>query len=110
MEREEEASLNSTAAVAVAAAKVATDECPPDARTKSADDCQVVEEFTIYPASHFVTSQDEKSRILAAIRSELQERVEELEESGLFLEAERLTQRTEADLMQIETVGYCRGV
>jgi hypothetical protein len=108
--REQEASLNSTAAVAVAAAKVATDERPHDVQSKTADDCQIVEEFTIYPASHFVTSQDEKSRILAAIRSELQERVEELEESGLFLEAERLTQRTEADLMQIETVGYCRGV
>jgi excinuclease ABC subunit B len=101
-------SLNTTAAVAVAAAKVATDEQSP--LTGTADDCQMIEEVTIYPASHFVTSQDEKMRILSAIRSELQDRVEELEDSGLFLEAERLTQRTEADLMQIETVGYCRGV
>jgi excinuclease UvrABC helicase subunit UvrB len=106
--REQDVSLNTTAAVAVAAAKVATDEQSP--LTGNADDCQMIEEVTIYPASHFVTSQDEKMRILSAIRSELQDRVEELEDSGLFLEAERLTQRTEADLMQIETVGYCRGV
>lgn len=108
--REQDVSLNTTAAVAVAAAKVATDEQPFEVHTGNNDDCQMIEEVTIYPASHFVTSQDEKTRILTAIRSELQERVEELEDSGLFLEAERLTQRTEADLMQIETVGYCRGV
>ncbi len=106
--REQDVSLNTTAAVAVAAAKVATDD--QSLQTGNDEDCQVIEEVTIYPASHFVTSQDEKTRILSAIRSELQERVEELEDSGLFLEAERLTQRTEADLMQIETVGYCRGV
>ena len=98
--------MNSTAAVAVAAAKIATDDHP----TQLSEADQVIDEITIYPASHFVTSQDEKSRILSAIRAELQQRVEELEDEGMFLEAERLTQRTEADLLQIESVGYCRGV
>ena len=102
----EETSMNSTAAVAVAAAKIATDHH----RTQPSEVDQVIDEITIYPASHFVTSQDEKSRILTAIRAELQQRVEELEDEGMFLEAERLTQRTEADLLQIESVGYCRGV
>jgi len=108
-------SLNSTASVAVAAAKAATDDTPPptlqDADGNPAKTLnEGAEEITIYPASHFVTSQDEKSRILEAIRSELGERVAELEDDGLMLEAERLAQRTESDLLQIETVGYCRGV
>ncbi|KAJ1480313.1 ultra-violet resistance protein B-domain-containing protein [Baffinella frigidus] len=40
------------------------------------------------------------ARVLAEILEELASRVGELEEEGLFLEAQRLTQRTEADLMQ----------
>ena len=107
--RVKEESLNSssasTAAVAVAAAKVATDQALGDE-----GEGERVDELTVYPASHFVTSQDEKVRILAAIREELRHRVVELEDAGLLLEADRLTQRTEADLLQIETVGYCRGV
>jgi hypothetical protein len=49
-------------------------------------------------------------QVMRDIREELSKRVEELEDQGLFMESERLTQRTEADLMQIESVGFCRGI
>lgn len=55
-------------------------------------------------------AESEKRRIVRDIRAELRARVRELEEGEMLLEAQRLMQRTETDLSQIEKVGYCRGV
>jgi hypothetical protein len=71
---------------------------------------RALDEVTIYPASHFVTSEEQRTRVLADIRAELRARVRDLEDTGRVLEAERLLQRTTADLVAIETAGYCRGV
>ncbi len=64
----------------------------------------------IYPAKHFVTPQDKLQAAMRDIRSELQERLDELRAQGKVLEAQRLESRTRYDLEMLEEVGYCSGV
>lgn len=64
----------------------------------------------IYPASHYVTSMETRKRAIAAIREELQERLQVLRAENKLLEAQRLEQRTNYDLEMIEEVGYCSGI
>ncbi len=64
----------------------------------------------IYPAKHFVTSQDKLTAALADIRVELQERLDELRRQGKVLEAARLESRTNYDMEMLQEVGYCTGV
>lgn len=64
----------------------------------------------IYPAKHFVTSAEKLQIALGKIRTELDERLAELEEQGKILEAARLKQRTLYDLEMLEEAGYCSGV
>jgi excinuclease ABC subunit B len=64
----------------------------------------------IPPASHHVFDPDLKDAVVAEIRSEMVSRVTELESANKLLEAQRLTQRTTADLEEIEVTGFCRGI
>jgi excinuclease ABC subunit B len=64
----------------------------------------------IYPASHYVTSMETRKRAIAAIREELQDRLQVLRAENKLLEAQRLEQRTNYDLEMIEEVGYCSGI
>ncbi len=64
----------------------------------------------IYPAKHFVTSQDKLTAALADIRVELHERLDELRRQGKVLEAARLESRTNYDMEMLQEVGYCTGV
>ena len=64
----------------------------------------------IYPAKHFVTSAEKLQSAIRDIRTELDERLKELEEDGKLLEAARLKQRTLYDLEMLEEAGYCNGV
>lgn len=68
------------------------------------------EEFTIFPASHFVTPEDKIERALKNIRQELQERLAELKAQDKLVEAQRLEQRTSYDLEMLEQMGYCSGI
>jgi excinuclease ABC subunit B len=64
----------------------------------------------IFPAKHFVTS-DERLRVaIRAIEEELEERVRELDAQSKLLEAARLKQRTHFDLEMLQEVGFCHGV
>lgn len=69
-----------------------------------------VERFTVYPASHYISTEDRMKKALLSIRLELEERVKELKEQGKHLEAQRLWQRTVFDLEMIQEVGYCKGI
>lgn len=69
-----------------------------------------VDSITIFPAKHFITSDDAANRALKTIRDELDERLEELRSMGKELEAQRLEQRTNYDLEMIQEVGYCSGI
>lgn len=71
---------------------------------------QNLEEVAIYPATHYITSEEKMKLALAAIEAELEERLAELRKEGLLLEAQRLEQRTRFDLEMMAEVGYCQGI
>ncbi|MCL5735859.1 MAG: excinuclease ABC subunit UvrB [Actinobacteria bacterium] len=64
----------------------------------------------IYPATHFVTSENAIERSLGEIAAELEVRVAELEAQGKQLEAFRLRQRTQYDMEMLRELGYCNGI
>ncbi len=66
--------------------------------------------LALYPAKHFVTSQPNLRRAMAAISTELDERLIELRSQNKLLEAQRLEQRTRFDLEMLREVGFCTGV
>ncbi|CAM9187040.1 unnamed protein product, partial [Hapterophycus canaliculatus] len=69
-----------------------------------------VEAHVIYPAKHHVVGRGELDQITSKIAEEMEERCLELGREGKVLEAERLRQRTENDLMLLGAVGTCKGV
>ncbi|MBI4227000.1 MAG: excinuclease ABC subunit UvrB [Candidatus Omnitrophica bacterium] len=71
---------------------------------------QSLERFALYPAKHFVTTEDRIQRALGGIEQELAERLKELKAQNQLLEAQRLEQRTRFDLEMLKEVGYCHGV
>ncbi len=68
------------------------------------------DDIEIYPAKHFVTSDEKMELALADIDVELQERVTELEAEGKLLEMQRLESRTRYDVEMMRETGYCAGV
>lgn len=68
------------------------------------------DEFTIYPASHFVTTKESLEKAINQIRDELVQRIKVLEKEDKYLEAKRLEQRTLFDLEMMQEVGYCAGI
>jgi excinuclease ABC subunit B len=67
-------------------------------------------ELWVYPASHYVTSQERMLRALAGIETELQDQLGELESRGKLLEAQRLRMRTSYDMEMMREVGFCSGI
>ncbi|HKV57545.1 MAG TPA: excinuclease ABC subunit UvrB [Ktedonobacteraceae bacterium] len=64
----------------------------------------------IYPAKHWVTTQERLNKSIELIESELEERLAELEAEGKLLEAARLRQRTNFDIEMLRETGFCSGV
>jgi excinuclease ABC subunit B len=69
-----------------------------------------INKIDIYPAKHFVTSQDKLMKAIESIEKELEERIKKLKDEGKLLEAARLEQRTNYDLEMLREAGYCNGV
>ncbi len=69
-----------------------------------------IEKTVIYPASHYVSAQDNLKRAMSDIRDELQERLQCFQGQNKLVEAQRLEQRTQLDLEMLEELGYCNGV
>jgi excinuclease ABC subunit B len=67
-------------------------------------------EVNIYPAKHFITSDEKLAAAIIDIEQELQDRVAELQTEGKIVEAQRLQQRTRYDLEMLQETGYCAGV
>ena len=67
-------------------------------------------EFTVFPASHYVTPADKLRLAMADIEAELEERTKWFEEHGRLLEAQRLRQRTNFDLEMLRETGTCAGI
>ncbi|MCF7808905.1 MAG: excinuclease ABC subunit UvrB [Candidatus Marinimicrobia bacterium] len=64
----------------------------------------------IYPARHFVTSDESIHRALDSIDAELQEQVQRFRKNEQLLEAQRIEQRTHFDMEMLREVGYCSGI
>lgn len=64
----------------------------------------------IFPASHYVTSQEKMNKAIKSIEQELEERVKELKSEDKLLEAQRLMQRTNYDLEMMMEMGFCSGI
>jgi excinuclease ABC subunit B len=64
----------------------------------------------VYPAKHWVTTQDRLNRAIVGIEEELGGRLRELEAEGKLLEAARLRQRTNFDLEMLRETGICSGI
>ncbi|WP_136706889.1 excinuclease ABC subunit UvrB [Agromyces sp. H66] len=64
----------------------------------------------VFPGSHYVASTDVMQRAIGTIRTELEERLAELEREGKLLEAQRLRMRTTFDLEMMEQIGFCSGI
>lgn len=69
-----------------------------------------LEEASIYPARHFVTSQENLERAIKTIEEELIGRLTDLRAMGKYLEAQRIEQRTRFDIEMMREVGYCSGI
>ena len=66
--------------------------------------------ISIFPASHFVTSEAKLMRAVKTIKEELKQRLEYFKENNKLLEYQRLEQRTNYDLEMLQETGFCTGV
>lgn len=64
----------------------------------------------IFPAKHFISSDEQSERAVKTIQAELTDRLKELEKAGKLLEAERLKRRVKYDLSMIREIGYTNGI
>ena len=69
-----------------------------------------LERVVIYPASHYVTPQDQIQRAIFDIRQELGGHLQDLLDQKKLVEAQRLEERTRYDLEMLEETGRCRGI
>ena len=70
----------------------------------------VLKHAGIYPASHYIVSNDKMKQALAEIERELNERLEYYRENGKLLEAQRIEQRTRYDMEMLQEIGFCTGI
>ena len=69
-----------------------------------------LERLVLFPASHYVTSDEHMKRAIDGIEVELAERLAWFEEHGKLLEAQRLRMRTTYDLEMLREIGVCSGI
>ncbi|MDO8602572.1 MAG: excinuclease ABC subunit UvrB [Candidatus Omnitrophota bacterium] len=69
-----------------------------------------IEKIAVYPAKHFVITQDRINLAIQSIEAELGERLKELRSQNKLLEAQRLESRTHYDIEMLQEVGFCNGI
>ena len=69
-----------------------------------------LEEVTIFANSHYVTPKPSLKNAIDQIRFELEDRIKYFEKKKLFIEAQRIEQRTKFDLEMIAATGSCSGI
>ncbi|MBI5240808.1 MAG: excinuclease ABC subunit UvrB [Elusimicrobia bacterium] len=74
------------------------------------DKLKSLEREWVYPAKHFITPGDQLETALAAIQSELKERLDYFKGKNKLLEAQRLEQRTRYDMEMLAQMGFCHGI
>ena len=68
------------------------------------------ESISLFPATHFMTNEEQMRRALKAISQEMKLQVKKFEGEGKLLEAERIKQRTTFDMEMMGEVGYTSGI
>ena len=71
---------------------------------------QTYARLPIYPASHYVMSDETRNKAIVSILEELDWWVKGLHDNGKILEAQRLSQRVQFDIEMMRSIGYCHGV
>ena len=66
--------------------------------------------MSLFPASHFVTSDEKMQEAIRRIEKELQERLQVLKDNNKLIEEQRLRERTNYDLEMLKETGFCNGV
>ncbi|HVX17866.1 MAG TPA: excinuclease ABC subunit UvrB [Acidimicrobiales bacterium] len=69
-----------------------------------------LEELIVFPATHYVASEERMQKAIVRIEDELQRQLAKFEAEGKLLEAQRLRMRTQYDLEMMQEVGYCNGI
>lgn len=69
-----------------------------------------VESVSIYPGSHYVSTEEKTKEAVEAIRDELRERIQYYKSEMMHLEAERIEQRTQYDIELMLEMGFCPGI
>ncbi len=70
----------------------------------------VLSHVAIYPATHYITTDDKMETAIAEIERELKERVAYFNSNNYLLEAQRIEQRTKYDIEMLREIGFCNGI
>ena len=65
---------------------------------------------SVFPATHYATTDDKREKALSEIENELEERIEYFKSQNKLIEAQRIEERTRYDMEMIRELGYCSGV
>lgn len=76
----------------------------------SAEILSSLEQAAVYPAKHFIISQDNIDRSIGSIKQELEEQLAYLRKRNKLLEAQRLESRTKYDIEMLKEIGCCHGI
>lgn len=69
-----------------------------------------IRHVAIFPASHYIVSNEKKAEGLRRIRMEMDAQVDRFRAEGKLIEAQRIAQRTNYDVEMLQEVGTCKGV
>ena len=69
-----------------------------------------LQHISIYPATHYATSPQQREENLCRIEEDLQQQIEKFNAEGKPLEAERIAQRTRYDIEMLREIGFCSGI
>ena len=69
-----------------------------------------VDSYPIYPANHFITSEDKLEKAIKTIEVELNERIRYFNKNNMLVEAQRIEQRTKFDIEMLKEIGFCSGI
>ena len=70
----------------------------------------VLEHISIFPASHYVVSQDKIQEACKNIEIELEDRIRYFKGEDKLLEAQRISERTNFDIEMLRETGFCSGI
>ena len=66
--------------------------------------------ITIFPNSHYVTTNEKRDLAIETIEQELEERIKYFKENNKLIEAQRIEERTNFDMEMLKETGFCQGI